>query len=66
MSKLDTNQICSCMLKTLKLQEWIVKMFFPNDFLKTKCAPFLLKIGEGFNIDDQKGKMTYTNDFFNG
>jgi hypothetical protein len=25
---------------------------FSNDLVKTKCAPFLLKIGDGFNIDD--------------
>jgi len=27
-------------------------------FFSTKCAPFLLKVGEDFNIDDEKGKMT--------
>jgi len=27
-------------------------LFFSNVFSYTKCAPFLLKIGEDFNIDD--------------
>jgi hypothetical protein len=27
-------------------------------FFPTKCAPFLLKVGEDFNIDDYKGKRT--------
>jgi hypothetical protein len=26
--------------------------FFQMSFFSTKCAPFLLKIGEDFNIDD--------------
>jgi hypothetical protein len=26
--------------------------FFQTSFFKTKCAPFLQKIGEGFNIGD--------------
>jgi hypothetical protein len=30
--------------------------FFQMSFFSTKCAPFLLKIGEDFNIDDYKGK----------
>ncbi len=29
---------------------------FSNIFFSTKCAPFLLKIEEDFNIYDQKGK----------
>jgi hypothetical protein len=32
-------------------------------FFSTKCAPFLLKFGEDFNIDDLKGKRTWTDDF---
>jgi hypothetical protein len=31
-------------------------------FFSTKCAPFLLKIGEDFNIDDYKGKNIWTNE----
>ncbi len=27
-------------------------LFFSNVFFYTKCAPFLLKIGKQFNIDD--------------
>jgi hypothetical protein len=27
-------------------------LFFPNLFFSTKCAPFLVKIEEDFNIDD--------------
>ncbi len=26
--------------------------FFQMPFFSTKCAPFLLKVGEDFNIDD--------------
>ncbi len=38
--------------------------FFPNVLFFTNCAPFFLKIGEDFNIDDQKGKRTWINEFF--
>jgi hypothetical protein len=31
-------------------------LFFSNVIFSTKCAPFLLKIGKDFNIDDQKAK----------
>jgi hypothetical protein len=34
--------------------------FFQMFFFPTKCAPFLLKIGEDFNINDYKGKKTCT------
>jgi hypothetical protein len=34
------------------------KIFFSNVFFSIKCAPFLLKIEEDFNIDDSKGKKT--------
>jgi len=50
-SKFDTNQKCFCMFKALKPQEWIVLVFFSNMFFSTKYAPFLLKIGEEYNID---------------
>jgi hypothetical protein len=36
--------------------------FFLTSFFFTKCAPFLLKIGEDFNIDDYKCKRTWTNE----
>jgi hypothetical protein len=32
--------------------------FFSIVFSSTKCATFLLKIGEDFNVDDYKGKKT--------
>jgi len=35
---------------------------FQVSFFLIKCAPFLLKIGEDFNIDDYKGKKTWTNE----
>jgi hypothetical protein len=38
--------------------------FFQMFFFSTKCAPFLLKIKEDFNIDDYKGKRTWADDFF--
>jgi len=37
--------------------------FFQTFFFSTKCAPFLLKIGNDFNIDDQKGKKTWIDEF---
>jgi len=37
--------------------------FFQTSFFPTKCSPFLLKIGEDFNIDDYKGKWTWVNEF---
>jgi hypothetical protein len=39
------------MFKAFKPQEWIV-FFFSNVLFFTKCAPFILKIEEDFNIDD--------------
>ncbi len=33
-------------------------------FFSTKCAPFLLKIEEDFNINDLKGKRNWTNELF--
>jgi hypothetical protein len=36
--------------------------FFQMSFFSTKCAPFHLKIGEDFNIDDYKGKKIWTNE----
>jgi len=37
---------------------------FQMSFFPTKCAPFLLKVGEDFNIDDYKGKRTWINGIF--
>jgi hypothetical protein len=41
-------------------QTWRVDnpYFFQKKHFPTKCAPFLLKIREDFNIDDYKGKST--------
>jgi len=39
------------LFKALKPQEWTV-LFFQMFFFPTKCAPFILKIREDFNIDD--------------
>ncbi len=50
-SRLNTNQNYFCLLKTFKLRECTV-LFFSMSFFNTKCAPFLLKIEEDFNIDD--------------
>jgi hypothetical protein len=30
----------------------VAVLFFQTSFFSTKCAPFILKIGEDFNIDD--------------
>ncbi len=49
--KLDTNKKCFCMFKALKLQEWAV-LVFSNVLFIIKCAPFLLKFEEDFNIHD--------------
>jgi hypothetical protein len=54
-SKFDTNQKYFCMSKTLKPQEWIVLVFFKHPFF-TKCAPFLLKIGEDLTLMIRKAK----------
>jgi hypothetical protein len=35
--------------QTLKVDSFY---FFQTSFISTKCAPFLLKIEEDFNIDD--------------
>jgi len=37
--------------------------FFQMSFFPTKCASFLLKIGEDFNIE-KNGKRTSTNEIF--
>ncbi len=50
-SKLDTNKKCFYLFKAFKLQEWTIFVFFKH-FFSTKCAPFLLKIKQDFNIDD--------------
>ncbi len=44
------------MFKALKPQEWTILIFFQMFFFPTKCAPFLLKIEEDFNIDDKRAK----------
>jgi hypothetical protein len=49
-SKLDINQKIFFIFKTFRPWEWIVSVFFKH-FFSTKCAPFLLKIEEDFNID---------------
>jgi hypothetical protein len=38
--------------------------FFQTSFFFTKCAPFLLKIEEDFNIDDQKEKRISIDELF--
>jgi len=50
--------------KYSKLKSGQLLLFSNILFLFTKCAPFLLKIGKDFNIDDWKGKMTWIDDFF--
>jgi hypothetical protein len=47
-----TRETCFCMFKTLKPLEWTVLIFFKCLFFSTRCAPFFLKIGEDFNIND--------------
>ncbi len=47
--KLNRNQNVY-MFKAFKLEEWTIFVFFQTFFF-TKCAPFLLKIEEDFNID---------------
>ncbi len=51
---------------TQTLRTWTILVFFKH-FFSTKCAPFLFKIEKDFNIDDQKGKRTSTNEneFYN-
>jgi hypothetical protein len=39
------------MFKALKPQKWILLVFIYVIF-PTKCAPFILKINNDFNIDD--------------
>jgi hypothetical protein len=58
----NTNKKCFFMFIALKLQKWIVLVL--NVIFPTKCAPFFLKIGKDFDIDDLNGKRTLTNDFF--
>ncbi len=38
--------------------------FFQTSIFLTKCAPFILKIEEDFNIDDYKCKKTWITSFF--
>jgi hypothetical protein len=45
------------MFKTFKPQEWIILVFFSNVLFYAKCAQFLLKIGEDFNIDIRRAKI---------
>jgi hypothetical protein len=42
-------------IQTLRMDS---SYFFQTSFFSTKCAPFLLKIGEDFNIDNLKAKGT--------
>jgi hypothetical protein len=39
------------MLKAFKPQKWTI-LVFKKILFSTKCAPFLIKFGEDFNIDD--------------
>jgi len=39
------------MLKAFKSQKWTI-LVFEKVLFSTKCAPFLLKFEEDFNIDD--------------
>ncbi len=43
-------------IQTLRMDS---SYFFQTSFFSTKCAPFLLKIGEDFNIDNLKAKGTW-------
>jgi hypothetical protein len=38
--------------------------FFENVLFSTKSVSIFLRIGEDYNIDDLKGKRTWTDDFF--
>ncbi len=40
------------MFKTFKSQKLAIFIFSKCSFFTTKCAPFLLKIGEDSNIND--------------
>jgi len=50
-AKFDINIKTICMFKTLKSPMWTM-LFFPNIIFFTKCAPFILKIEDDFNIVD--------------
>jgi hypothetical protein len=45
--------------QTLKMNKFY---FFQMSFFSTKCAPFLLKIGEDFNIDNYTSKRIWINE----
>ncbi len=50
-SKFDANQKSFCVFQTFKpLKSTII--FFNCLFFLMKCAPFFLKIGKDFNMDD--------------
>jgi hypothetical protein len=50
-SKLDTNQFFFVCSKHSNFENGQF-VFFSNVLFFTKCAPFLLKIGKDFNIND--------------
>jgi hypothetical protein len=47
-------------IQTLKMDS---PCFFLNINFFTKCSPFLLKIEEAFNIDNDNSKNIWNNDF---
>ncbi len=53
--------------KHSNLESGQVLFFFQTSFFSTKCAPFFLKIKKDLNIDDYKGKRTWTDEnyFYN-
>ncbi len=65
-SKLDTKKKNLYVENTQTLRVDNV-CFFQIFFFSTKCTPFLLKIRVDFNIDDYRGKNTWTteNYFYN-
>jgi hypothetical protein len=51
-SKFQTNQKCFCIFKIQTSRMEKIKIKNQTSFFFTKCAPFLQKIGDDFNIDD--------------
>jgi hypothetical protein len=51
-SQLDTNKKMFLHVQSTQTSRMDNLYFFQMSFFSTKCAPFLLKIGEDFNIDD--------------
>jgi len=44
------------MFEALKPQKWTILVFFFQTFFSTKCAPFLLKIGEDLILIIRRAK----------